>query len=128
MDDLVSGNIHCFGYLDRCPVRKPHDFTIEAVDIYSLQISALIRRTPNRIRLRKPSFSIEAFAKVICDLYMIPFRRRYRTGLADAFDAYLLILRRIDKQVLQALGRDTPNWRVLNACPPCGYEVVTFSG
>jgi hypothetical protein len=57
----------------------------------------------------------------------IPFRRQYRTGLADAFDVYLSILRDVDKQVSVALERTTPNWRVLNACPPCGYEVCPFN-
>jgi hypothetical protein len=90
---------------------SPYDFTIKAVNIYSLQISALIRRsedskspavalvdcgylgtTPTsptlaislrtlelyrRIRLCKPSFGIEAFAKVICDLYMVYFLRLF---------------------------------------------------
>lgn len=53
----------------------------------------------------------------------MPFRRKYRAALSGTFDAYLSILRIIDKRVLKALGRNTPNWRVLNACPPCGYEV-----
>ncbi|KAG1850194.1 hypothetical protein DFJ58DRAFT_716828 [Suillus subalutaceus] len=48
------------------------------------------------LRLCKPSLSIEAFAKVICDSYLT-----------------------LDT----ALGRDAPNWRVLNACPPCSYEL-----
>lgn len=84
---------------------SPYDFTVEVINIYSLETSALIRRseeskspaialvdcgylgtTPTsptlaislktlelyrRIRLRKPSFSVEAFAKVICDLYTV---------------------------------------------------------
>lgn len=53
----------------------------------------------------------------------ICYRRRYRTVLSDAFDTYLSILRIVDKQVLEALGRDSPNWRVQNACPPCTYKV-----
>jgi hypothetical protein len=79
-------------------------------------------------------YFLRLFLSLWCwSIQKIPFRWIYHTGLADTFDAYLLILRRIDKQVLQALGRDTPNWQVLNACPPCGYEVgpftpVTFSG
>jgi hypothetical protein len=38
----------------------------------------------------------------------------------------LEIQRKVEEQVLAALGRDTPNWRVLNACPPCGYEACYF--
>jgi hypothetical protein len=29
----------------------------------------------------------------------------------------------VDRLVQQALGRDTPNWRVLNACTACNYEL-----
>ncbi|KAG6809022.1 hypothetical protein H0H92_001927 [Tricholoma furcatifolium] len=77
----------------------------------------------HRIRRRKPSFSIEAFAKVLCDLYTIPYTRRYRDGLSNVFDVYLEVLRIIDSRISKELGRDTENWRVLNACPPCSYEL-----
>ena len=28
----------------------------------------------------------------------------------------------VDRVVDQELGRDVPDWRVKNACPPCSYE------
>lgn len=52
-----------------------------------------------------------------------PYRRRYRAALSDAFDIYLAIRRIIDQRVAKALGRDTPDYRVLHACPSCNYEV-----
>ena len=55
--------------------------------------------------------------------HQIPYQRRYRNALADAFDTYLTILQIVDKRVAEALGRDAPHWRVLNACPACNYEV-----
>ncbi|KAG1783675.1 hypothetical protein EV702DRAFT_1040208 [Suillus placidus] len=75
------------------------------------------------LRARKPSFSIEAFAKVLCDSYWIPYRRHYHTSLSGAFNAYLAILHGVDKKINEILGHDTPNWRILNACPPCTYEL-----
>ncbi|KAG2361657.1 hypothetical protein BDR07DRAFT_1451498 [Suillus spraguei] len=93
----------------------PHSPTI-AISLLTLELYRCLR-------LRKPSLSIEAFAKVICDLYHWPYRRRYRTALADTFDIYLTIHRNVDAQVSKALGHDTENWRVLNACPPCTYEL-----
>ncbi|PSS29560.1 hypothetical protein PHLCEN_2v2951 [Hermanssonia centrifuga] len=54
---------------------------------------------------------------------MIPYCRRYRQALADAFDVYLQIIQLVDKRILSALGHDSENWCVLNACPPCGYEL-----
>jgi hypothetical protein len=95
------------------PIESLYDFTMETVDIYSLQTSTLIRRSENcksaaialvdcgylgtspnsltlaislktlelyrRIQLRKPSFSVEAFVKVICDLYMVCSVKLYPT-------------------------------------------------
>jgi hypothetical protein len=39
------------------------------------------------------------------------------------YDLYLEILYRVDKRVNQELGRTTDNWRLLNSCPPCMYEL-----
>ncbi|KAI0371572.1 hypothetical protein BV20DRAFT_1035216 [Pilatotrama ljubarskyi] len=74
-----------------------------------------------RIRARKASMSVEAFAKVICDYYAIPYRRRYRTAMSDAYDVYLTMLRSIDARISTSLKRDTPDWRVQNLCPACCY-------
>ncbi|KAG1874961.1 hypothetical protein F4604DRAFT_1680819 [Suillus subluteus] len=93
----------------------PHSPTI-AISLSTLKLY-------RRLRLRKPSLSIEAFTKVICDLYHWPYRRRYCTALADTFNIYLTIHHNIDAQVSKALGHDTENWHVLNACPPCTYEL-----
>lgn len=103
-----------------------------AISIKTLELYRILRR-------RKPSFSVEAFAKVICDLYMvrtillfvrpvlivqkIPYRPKYRRFFSNAFDTYLEVLGVVDKRVKEALGHGSPNWRVLNACPACSYEV-----
>ncbi|KAI0652680.1 hypothetical protein C8Q79DRAFT_997654 [Trametes meyenii] len=75
------------------------------------------------LRLRKPSFSLEAFAKVLCDSYFLPYQRRYRTALSDCFDIYLSILLGIEKRVDAALKCDSPDWRVMHSCPACCYKV-----
>lgn len=54
-----------------------------------------------------------------------PYHRRYRNVLADCFDVYLMMRRKIDQQVSETLAHNTANWRVLNSCPPCSYEVST---
>ncbi|KAG6876879.1 hypothetical protein C0993_012378 [Termitomyces sp. T159_Od127] len=84
----------------------------------SLAMSLCTLELYYRIRRRKPSFSIEAFAKVLCDFYMMPYHRQYRDGLSNAFDIYLAVLRIIDKCVAKELGCDAENWRILNSCPP----------
>ena len=39
------------------------------------------------------------------------------------YNVYLEILRRVDMRVNVALHQDTANWRLLNACPPCFYQL-----
>ncbi|KAH9850543.1 hypothetical protein C2E23DRAFT_869967 [Lenzites betulinus] len=75
------------------------------------------------IRLFKASFSIESFAKLMCHYYSIPYRCTYHSALSDAFNIYLNINQEVGCGVSRALGRDQPNWHVLNSCPPCGYKV-----
>ncbi|KAJ8454198.1 hypothetical protein ONZ51_g13169 [Trametes cubensis] len=99
------------GYLAASPISPSLAITFNTLEHFRL------------LRLRKPSFSIEAFAKVLCDSYALPYRRRYRTALSDCFDVYLAILRNIDKRLKVALKRDSPEWCVHNACPACCYKL-----
>ncbi|KAK7451704.1 hypothetical protein VKT23_012383 [Stygiomarasmius scandens] len=75
------------------------------------------------MRLFKTSLSVESFAKVLCYVYKIPFRRFYQTALSDTFDIYLEIRCKVDEQVKRALRQDKPNYRALNSCPACCYEL-----
>ncbi|KAH0833455.1 hypothetical protein J3R83DRAFT_12574 [Lanmaoa asiatica] len=99
------------GYMPCSPTSPVLAISLRSLELY------------HHIRLRKPSFSVEAFVKVICDLYNRPYARRYRHQLANAFDAYLIVLREVEKQVHELLGQSSDNWRVLNACPPCGFKL-----
>ncbi|KAG6883279.1 hypothetical protein C0993_007001 [Termitomyces sp. T159_Od127] len=98
-----------------------YDFDIDVVDIYTLDARGYLGTTPEtptlalslwmlelyyRIWRWKPSSSIEAFAKVLCDLYIIPYCRHYQTRLSNTFDAYLQILHIVKKQVAKELGCD----------------------
>ncbi|KAJ3519326.1 hypothetical protein NM688_g9318 [Phlebia brevispora] len=100
------------GYVAKTPTRP----TV-AVSMRTLQLLY-------RLRQRKASFSIEAFAKVICDYYNIPFRRHMREVVADTFEIYLRIIRAVDMHVRKALGWDSPDWRVKNACRAVTRSVV----
>ncbi|KZT64505.1 hypothetical protein DAEQUDRAFT_769628 [Daedalea quercina L-15889] len=99
------------GYLGTSPV-KP-----------SLAISLRMLELLRRLRLFKASYSIEGFAKLLCYYYTIPYRRHYHTILADSYEIYLTILRGVQVTVDASLGQNTPNWRVLNACPACSYKL-----
>ncbi|KAI1782756.1 hypothetical protein LXA43DRAFT_904908 [Ganoderma leucocontextum] len=99
------------GYLGTTPVLPSLAISLKTLELFCV------------IRLFKASFSVESFAKMICYMYYVPYRRHYRTGLADAFDIYLTIQQRVEVQVMTALGRAGPDWRPVHGCPPCSYEV-----
>ncbi|KAG1783913.1 hypothetical protein EV702DRAFT_958142 [Suillus placidus] len=70
-----------------------------------------------------PTFSFQAQCKTLCFLHDIPYRPYLTTQLSGAFDVYLQILQRINQRLCTALKCDTPNWRLLNACPACFYKL-----
>ncbi|KAI0744667.1 hypothetical protein C8Q76DRAFT_764263 [Earliella scabrosa] len=76
------------------------------------------------LRIFKPSFSVEAFTKLLCYLYYVPYRRHYRTAISNVFDIYLILRRDVRKQVMHVLGRDAPDWRPQNACAACTYKLA----
>ncbi|KAJ3711310.1 hypothetical protein C8R42DRAFT_595980 [Lentinula raphanica] len=99
------------GYLGTAPEQPSLAISLQTLELF------------HTLRLFKPSFSVEAFAKTVCHTYSIPYRRTHRTALSDAFDIYLAIQRNVEKRVAAELGQDSPNWRVLNSCPACCYEL-----
>ncbi|PPQ79249.1 hypothetical protein CVT24_007507 [Panaeolus cyanescens] len=105
-DQTTSTALMEAGYLGNSPINPSLALSVKTLQLYLT------------IRQRKPSFSFEAMAKVLCDLYQIPYRRHWRSALADAFDVFLAIKRNVDRLVQKELGRDTEHWRALNACPP----------
>ncbi|KAF9028412.1 hypothetical protein BDP27DRAFT_1536130 [Rhodocollybia butyracea] len=73
--------------------------------------------------LRCPRLSIKAFVKSLCDIQVVPFKPYLQVQFSITFDLYLDVLSRIHRRVQAALGRDSPNWRLANACPCCLYHV-----
>lgn len=102
------------GYLGATPISPSMAISIRTLELYRC------------IRLRQPSFSFQAFSKVICDLYGIIHDRRYSTALSRSFQVYLRLLRRIDRKVRALCGWDTKDWRVKNACAACCYKVSLY--
>jgi hypothetical protein len=47
------------GLLSNVPLQPSFALSLTTLELY------------RRLRLQKPSFSVEAFAKVVCDLYMV---------------------------------------------------------
>ncbi|KAJ3734941.1 hypothetical protein DFJ43DRAFT_1130337 [Lentinula guzmanii] len=73
--------------------------------------------------LQCPQLSIKAFVKSLCDIQGVPFKPYLQVQFSIAFDVYLNILGHIHGRVQAALGRDSSDWRLANACPCCLYHV-----
>ncbi|KAJ6550722.1 hypothetical protein B0H10DRAFT_2242599 [Mycena sp. CBHHK59/15] len=74
-------------------------------------------------RLRCPRLGIQAFVRALCDIHGLAPRDWLGAQFTVAFDVYLAICAIVDGRVQVALGRDTPDWRLKNACPCCLYKV-----
>ena len=64
--------------------------------------------------------------------HQIAYRPNLSVRFSNTFDVYLSILNTVDTRVRAVLKEDTPNWRMLNVCPPClyvleGEEELEFS-
>ncbi|KAG2336950.1 hypothetical protein BDR05DRAFT_896004, partial [Suillus weaverae] len=66
---------------------------------------------------------IQAQCKTLCHLHDVPYRPYLNSQFSAAYDIYLEILYRVKCRLDEALGRNTPNWRLQNACPCCFYKL-----
>ncbi|KAJ7664009.1 hypothetical protein DFH06DRAFT_1268637 [Mycena polygramma] len=85
--------------------------TIRALEVYRVT------------HLRCPRLGIQPFVRALCDIHGVAPRPWLASQFSVAYDLYLAIRAAIDQRVQRALGRDTPNWRLKNACPACMYKV-----
>ncbi|KAK7018516.1 hypothetical protein R3P38DRAFT_3320220 [Favolaschia claudopus] len=73
--------------------------------------------------IRCPQLAIQPFVKALCDLHSVPYRPYLRQQFSNCYDLYLELRRQTEKVVKEALGRDTPDWRLKHACPACMYKL-----
>ncbi|KAF7977125.1 hypothetical protein HWV62_4742 [Athelia sp. TMB] len=99
------------GLLGCSPETPSVAFSLETLELY------------HRLRRRHGRLSVQTMARVLCDMHDYTYHKCHREQLDIAFDAYLDILRRVEKLVNAELGRDGPHWRARNSCPPCHYEL-----
>lgn len=111
------------------PITPTVAISIEAMELYRVA------------HLRCPHLSIQAFVKTLCDLHavsppgplfnlqrltlnsQVQFRAHLARQFSIAFDLYLAILAEVNKCVMAALLRDSPDWRLSHACPACTYKL-----
>ncbi|KAF7976738.1 hypothetical protein HWV62_5710 [Athelia sp. TMB] len=110
-DELANVSLLRQGFLGCSPETPSVAFSLDTLELY------------HRLRRRHGQLSIQTMARVLCDLHDYTYHTCHRDQLNIAFDAYLDILRCVEKMANVALKRDTPHWRVKNACPPCHYEL-----
>ncbi|KAG0694016.1 hypothetical protein DFH29DRAFT_1037153 [Suillus ampliporus] len=91
--DLFSGVIPCSLISPSVAV------TVDALEFYRIA------------HLCDLHFSMQAFAKTLCDLHAV-------------FDLYIQVHSSVDALVAEVLNRNTPNWRLKHACPSCTYTLA----
>lgn len=114
----AEGSVHASESLVR------HGLLSNSPTIPTYAFSLLTLESFRRLRLRAPRLSIQSFLKAVCDSQNHTYDRSLATPFAEVFDVYLAILRLVDQQVAQALHRNSPDWRIKHACPPCTYKLI----
>ncbi|KIO22578.1 hypothetical protein M407DRAFT_39675, partial [Tulasnella calospora MUT 4182] len=100
------------GLISNSPAIPTYAFSILTLDSF------------RRLRLRAPRLSVQAFLKAVCDSQNDIYHAELATPFTEALDVYLALLRLLDQQVAKSLGRNSPHWRIKNACPPCTYKLA----
>ncbi|KAJ6456535.1 hypothetical protein C8R45DRAFT_943719 [Mycena sanguinolenta] len=89
----------------------------------SVAISTRVLELYRTTHVRCPQLAIQPFVKSLCDLHGVAYRPYLREQFSVAYDVYLELRRQTDSLVNQALGQDTPNWRLKHTCPACMYKL-----
>ncbi|KAJ7855627.1 hypothetical protein B0H14DRAFT_3085411 [Mycena olivaceomarginata] len=110
-DEFVASGLVNLGLFPCSPYDPTVAITTRALEVFRV------------MRLRCPRLGIQPYVRALCDLHGVPFRTYLSTQFSVAFDVYVGTLAIIAKRVEAALGRDTPNWRLKNACPACLYKL-----
>ncbi|KAI0702844.1 hypothetical protein BC835DRAFT_1263373 [Cytidiella melzeri] len=70
-----------------------------------------------------PKLSIYAQVQALCHLHGVSIVTYTSVQFSGSFDVYLEILHRVDTHVNVRLRRDSSEWRLRHACPPCMYTL-----
>ncbi|KAG1839898.1 hypothetical protein DFJ58DRAFT_718476 [Suillus subalutaceus] len=86
----------------------------------SVAISIRTLATYRQYHQTCPQFSIQAQCKALCHLHNVGLLMCHNLY---AYDVYLEILHHVDRRLNEVRKCNTPNWRILNACPCCSYKL-----
>ncbi|KAG1723944.1 hypothetical protein EDB19DRAFT_1897988 [Suillus lakei] len=113
-DGIIADGSHCLSLAD-----------IELVDIFGRR-RATLRPQPSHIYPNETLIHhgyLGSQCKTLCHLHNIPYRAYLNMQFSAAYDVYLEILHRVKTRLNAALGRNTPNWQLLNSCLCCVYKL-----
>ncbi|KAJ7233544.1 hypothetical protein C8J57DRAFT_1577441 [Mycena rebaudengoi] len=110
-DAFVTSGLVELGYFPCSPNEPNVVITTRTLEIFRVA------------HLRCPRLAIQPYVKTLCDIDGVPFRPYLSNQFSIAFDLYLATRAIVDQRVKAVLGRDTPDWRLKNACPPCVYKL-----
>ncbi|KAF8585660.1 hypothetical protein K439DRAFT_1615792 [Ramaria rubella] len=97
------------GYIGTAPIHPSTGISVKALEL--LQV----------LTAQCPQMSLQAFVKSLCRLHQVAYCPILCNQLSMAFDVYLEIRQVVDRCINMELQRDTPKWRLQNACAPCTY-------
>ncbi|KAF8584066.1 hypothetical protein K439DRAFT_1616951 [Ramaria rubella] len=100
-----------YGYLASSPHHPETAFSFRLLGLFKV------------LSTRCSALSAQAFVKSMCELHTALYRPIERDRFSEAYDVYVSICVTVQNRVATALGRDTPHWRLKNACPPCTYKL-----
>ncbi|KAJ3991749.1 hypothetical protein F5050DRAFT_1864634 [Lentinula boryana] len=99
------------GFLPFNPLLNRNLVSLETLELY------------HNLFMRCPRLGIQPFVRALCDVQGTRFKNNLSIQLSSAYDLYIRLVKATRGKVLKALNHDSPNWRMLNACPSCQYEV-----
>ncbi|KAJ3978928.1 hypothetical protein F5890DRAFT_1478951 [Lentinula detonsa] len=100
------------GYLPFNPLLNKSVVSFQTIELY------------HHLFMRCPRLGIQLFVRALCDLQGVRFKNNLSVQISAAYDLYIRLVEGVRLKVRQALGHDALNWRMLNNCPCCQYEVV----
>ncbi|KAG2126322.1 hypothetical protein DEU56DRAFT_872938 [Suillus clintonianus] len=113
-DSFIASALVRQGVIPCSPISPSVAVTVDALEFYRIA------------HLRDLHFSMQAFAKTLCDCMRlkVEYRRYLSRQLTIAFDLYLQVRSSVDALVAEVLNRNTPDWRLKHACPSCTYTLA----
>ncbi|KAJ3983230.1 hypothetical protein F5890DRAFT_1475538 [Lentinula detonsa] len=105
-DRLQNASYIRSGFLPFNPLLNKSLVSLQTVELY------------HHLFMRCPRLEVQPFLRALCDFQGVRFKNNLSVQFSSAYNLYIRLTESVRSQVLTSLDRTTPNWRMLNACPP----------